>query len=140
MAHAFRSWKFGARLMAVCLAGAVLVGCGGPKEDPRNQTRDGVTMQFSTTPSPPKVGLDTDFALNLTEGGQPLQRATVGMVTEYRSMHQPGPSAIMDEISPGRYEAPGLTTGMNGSWVAKFTVRRRGKEDIKYEVPFSVAK
>jgi hypothetical protein len=130
--------KRAAALLALLLAAG---GCGGKKdENPRVRTTGGIQGQFAPNPDPPRVGLDSGFAVTLTQNGAPVTGANVNFAFFFKSMNQAGPTAVGSETSPGRYEASGVTTGMNGKWEAEVTVSRSNQPDVKLTFPFTVAR
>jgi hypothetical protein len=127
------------RWMTLILGMLLLAGCGGAK-NPRHQAAGGVTGDFAPVPDPPRVGLDSGFVVTLSQNGAPLTGAQVSIATFFRGLNQTGPTGTFNETAPGRYEATGLTTGMNGKWEAEVVVSRSNQPDVKLTFPFTVAK
>jgi len=129
------------RRLLAALALPAVAGCAGPKKgSDRIQEAGTLTGTLVPSPDPPRVGLDTDFGVILTDRGTPVIGAQVAIALFFRSMNQAGPTAVCTAVAPGRYLASALTTGMNGRWEAVVTISRPSQPDAQLTFPFLVAK
>ena len=130
------------RALEMILVGIVLAGCGRSSSlgDSRTRTVGSLTAQLTPEPDPPRVGHDSGFVVTVAENGSPVSGAAVRMDTAFTGLNQTGPSAVLTETSPGRYEAREVSTGMNGKWEATVTITRINQPDVQLTFPFTVGK
>ena len=132
-----RAWMLS--IVAVAAVGLQLAGCrGADKVDPRLAKVGTLEGRLVPMPDPPHVGHDSGFAVVLTDGGRPLTGARVVIALFFKTMNQAGPTAPCQEVSPGRYEALELSTGMAGKWEAQLAVSRTAQPDAQLKFTFQV--
>jgi len=127
--------------LAALLVVTLVCGCGGGNALPPGTAKSGsLTGQLTTSPTPARVGLDTIFVVTLSDGGAPVTGANVNIALFFRGLNQTGPTSPCSPTAPGRYETPGLVTGMAGKWEAEVTVSRPNHPDARLTLSFNVAR
>ena len=130
------------RYASLLVAGLLLAaGCGGKKDsDPTTRKSGTLTAHLTPNPDPPSVGHDAGFILTLSQNGQPVSAARVGIALFYKNLNQTGPTNIFSEEAPGTYRVRELSLGMGGRWDAEVTVSRDSQPDVKLIFPFTTSK
>jgi len=112
----------------------LLAACGSPAPA-ADAAGAPVQVTVETLPSPAAMG-DVKLVLTITDGGRPIEGATVDVSADHADMTGMTMGGAATEQGAGKY-AITANFSMSGNWMLTVYVRK-GEIDYKEEIPLTV--